>query len=693
MNLFAILAIVVVVAVIVFATVKIISASKKEKEAAKAAGNSDTSDVLIDGRGAGSASSVEKEGVYDNDHDPDENPDASSPMSKEEEEAYKKEKQEREWSDPNEHAKYVCMGGKVQCPFASPDSAEIIVTSTTIQLQDKPWATIKDKDGKVNFNFVGVCKHPSQQKPGSPPPPCKTVISLGEWKDYSETKVDNINALVVQSTIACMISGQDLKIIDSGQKATLDKTEPAQEEPKQKIVSIELLRGETVQTGIVNQYVNIKRDAKYVDGTDITHIDSLGQKLRLKVKFDIAGTFNFKVKLTPDTTNAVYSADEKTRNPNFKYSSDEIEFITDSNGEKVIDADKVFTSPAGGDIFTISAKDDEGNEVTAAGEVKTERMLYYVEAKMNGLVTCANNLDVFKNEYIKHGITFHNLPSVLMPHMENIGANDGNTFKNNVQTAYSASQGPGKNPYCVVIAYSDHLAVKDVNKEIPLSNVQGGISTPINIIIKERDVSSDIDRQYALWNNLVTGEDWFVECFFLKNGGNAVTDKVTIQKNKCIPMQTSGYPTGYFGSVNIDVSGLPSEIGTVTLKVNRVNRMRAGLSFGGTNIVAICTKAWWQAKTTQNQNEVIVHEVGHQFKMVPDGSGKLPDKTTNFYDSSKGHVGNHCHTGIPTGQAQYNSQTDGALSQCVMYGATNGHSDFCSDCAKAVKKMDLSNGV
>lgn len=118
------------------------------------------------------------------------------------------------------------MGGKIECSFCSPTFADIIVTSTTVKLQDKPWVTVDDKDGKKNFNFTGVCKHPSQQKPGSPPPPCKTVISLGAWKNFSKTLIDGKNAIVVESTIPCMISGLDLKITDSGQKATLTKIEP-----------------------------------------------------------------------------------------------------------------------------------------------------------------------------------------------------------------------------------------------------------------------------------------------------------------------------------------------------------------------------------------------------------------------------------------------------------------------------------
>lgn len=206
MSLFAIIAVVAIVVVI--ATVLIVSAVKKgDKDAKTNTSKSSNQDQKAD-------DDFVEEG--------DEDSHSFSQMSKREQEAYKKEKQEREWNDPDEFAKYVCQGGKVQCPFASPDTAEIIVTSTTIQLQDKPWATVKDKDGKMNFNFTGICKHPSH---GSNKPPCKAVISLGEWKDYSETLIDNKNALVVQATIPCMISGQDLKIVDSGQKTKLENLE------------------------------------------------------------------------------------------------------------------------------------------------------------------------------------------------------------------------------------------------------------------------------------------------------------------------------------------------------------------------------------------------------------------------------------------------------------------------------------
>jgi hypothetical protein len=151
-------------------------------------------------------------------------------MAQEEKDKKEQEQQEQEekWADVNEDYKYVIHGGKVQCKYASPPMADIniIETPATVMLQDKPWATINDNNGKVNFNFTGVCNHPSQKKPFSPPPPCKAIINLGKWKNYSDTIAGDSNALLKKSTIPCTISNEDIKIIDSGQHATLTDVKP-----------------------------------------------------------------------------------------------------------------------------------------------------------------------------------------------------------------------------------------------------------------------------------------------------------------------------------------------------------------------------------------------------------------------------------------------------------------------------------
>ena len=133
------------------------------------------------------------------------------------------EEKKRKWRDPNEDVKYVCQGGKVQCKYCSNPITPLTVTAESIMLQDKPWATVGDNDGKVNFGFTGICTHP---KWGNQKPPCKAVISLGEWKNFSETIIGNHQALLVKSTIPCMVSGEDLKIVHSGQTATLEQINP-----------------------------------------------------------------------------------------------------------------------------------------------------------------------------------------------------------------------------------------------------------------------------------------------------------------------------------------------------------------------------------------------------------------------------------------------------------------------------------
>lgn len=125
-----------------------------------------------------------------------------------------------EWMNPADFNKFVCDGAKVQCMFcAAPGTLK--ATSTRIMLQDKPFATEGDKDGKINFNFQGPCMHPSQQKPNVPPPPCKSIISLGEWMNVSKTYIGNDHALIGGSMIVCTVSGAPIRIVHSGQMASL----------------------------------------------------------------------------------------------------------------------------------------------------------------------------------------------------------------------------------------------------------------------------------------------------------------------------------------------------------------------------------------------------------------------------------------------------------------------------------------
>lgn len=114
---------------------------------------------------------------------------------------------------------------------------------------------------------------------------------------------------------------------------------------------------------------------------------------------------------------------------------------------------------------------------------------------------------------------------------------------------------------------------------------------------------------------------------------------------------------------------------------------------GKSNIVAIGTRANWKGNSTELQNTIAIHEVGHQLGMACDGAGIKPDKIPTHYNSSQGHVGSHCHYGIPAGQARYDAEADHQKSRCVMYGAAGAQRGFCKHCAEALRKADLKSGV
>jgi hypothetical protein len=126
--------------------------------------------------------------------------------------------------------------------------------------------------------------------------------------------------------------------------------------------------------------------------------------------------------------------------------------------------------------------------------------------------------------------------------------------------------------------------------------------------------------------------------------------------------------------------------------VNVVDMMRAGVAYGGVNLICVCTKVWWKAVDEYAQNQAIIHEIGHKIGMVPDGLGKGPDKPATWYDNTKGHVGDHCFHGLSPNLVRYDGDIDDSKIRCVMYGAATKRSEFCSNCAPLVCKLDLNNG-
>lgn len=442
--------------------------------------------------------------------------------------------------------------------------------------------------------------------------------------------------------------------------------------------------GDNEAAGEPVQWVNLPHDAKWVDvPNNVTSLDRLGQKVRYKVTFSKPGSHQFKVSVVAGDDNAIYSSAEQGRNGNFKHLDQAKTYTTEADGTKIVVQD-FFTAAGGGDIFHLVAEDTNNSPAVETSLLHTRRIAYVVVVKMKDMDSIAD-LATFKSEYLKQGIEIVELPTVEMDRLANISPSEEDTFKQKCKAAFDGSQGKAKAPYAVAIGFTEHLAVKNPNQDLELTDVEAGPDkSAVEIPVQARGLrDGDGLKPRKLWKDLVPDQGWFVSCQFIPDGGGAAR---TIAEADCTA-QPEG--SSSCGKVRVNVANLPTGKGTIKVRVHVVDRMRGGLSFPGGNLICICTKAWWRVTSAGMQNSVAIHEMGHKVGMVSNGAAKLPDKVVTFYEA-KGHIGPHCYYDLgdlPT----YAGATG---NQCVMFGAVGADSPtaFCPKCIPAVRKMDLSAG-
>lgn len=453
--------------------------------------------------------------------------------------------------------------------------------------------------------------------------------------------------------------------------------------PIPKIVRIEWLHGQDdeVLSGEGLHFVNLPVASKWVGASLAANKRRLGQKPGYKVWFDQPGSHSFKVKLLPAGGNASYTTTEKGRNGKFKADKAWHSHTTDADGTAVVKTGPQLTV-AGGDKYSLEAHDDQA-VIVKSSTIKTIRGVHVVQIKMQGLTAIAGSIADCIGEYARHHLKLVKLASVTMPHLHNVGT-DTATLEANVATAWNGSQGKAKAPYALGVVFTDHLAVKNPNKTLNYPGQQVGPGKgPIALRIMGAGLTDPTVEERPLWRDIVPGEGWFISAWYTPNGGGA---PIELHEPDVVPSQA----TGYSARVNVKVSHLPAGTGKITLTVNWVDRMRGGLSFGGSPTVLICTRAWWTDITAAEQNQTLVHELGHQFGMVPEGNGAELDAHADQYTDS-GHVGSHCHHGVAA-KANYGDSASNAASTCVIFGATNGKLKYCSLCAPQVRKVDLTPG-
>lgn len=447
------------------------------------------------------------------------------------------------------------------------------------------------------------------------------------------------------------------------------------------------------------QLVNLERDPKWVGKHGAANLDRLGRKPCVRVRFDAQGACPYKLRLIKRPNSPVYTQDEQGRNANFKADTTEQYLTSDADGTAVV---AVTLDVSGGAKWSVEVEDEQGN-VARTPELETLRHAYYFEIKMKG-ASPATDLGPFRDEFERHGIKLAGMGSVEMealPNVDDENASDCSLLKSKARKAYSRRQASAKDrdPYLISVAYMQHLAVKSHDVPLKRRNMKVGPGAQkVRILSRVRDRFTGVEEEKALWVGLVSGESWYVSSKFRQNGS---LRSQAIPEAACIPVATNSNRPDFYNAVDIDVSGLRPGVGTITIKANLVDCMCGGLEFPDSNLICVCTRAWWNMESSRDQVQILIHELGHKFGMVPNGSdsalhryydARLPDKPESYYDNVKGHVGPHCYFGLPDNQARYDNDTDRAASKCVMYGATNGKIRFCGNCGPALRKVDLARG-
>jgi hypothetical protein len=153
------------------------------------------------------------------------------------------------------------------------------------------------------------------------------------------------------------------------------------------------------------------------------------------------------------------------------------------------------------------------------------------------------------------------------------------------------------------------------------------------------------------------------------------------------------------------------------MKLVCVDGFSGGFAYNGINLLAICTKSWWDDNTA-GAVQIVIHEVGHKVGMVAHGDkpaygstpeeisdsaarkNTLPNSPPKLYGDVRGtndqeHMGPHCAKGATFDATKPVGEGWSGSPGCTMFGAdaigaNSAPEGFCSDCSKVVRKLDLT---
>lgn len=466
------------------------------------------------------------------------------------------------------------------------------------------------------------------------------------------------------------------------------------------------------------QWVNLEKDAEYAKDPDVGSIDRCG-RLSVTTIFDKNNVpIVFTVKVSPSGSDNVYYTPAELgpgRNRNFKMLKGYSELAPST--EVLLD-NHIYLPAAGGNKYTVEAKDVNGVIATSM-EIEVRRKLYYQVISMadaNGAVP-TYSLAPMEAHAKQHFIHLDKKGmDQKIPYRKTITLNsDGNSdqFGSDVEVAFNIAATLKKVGFAAV--FSDYIAIMDSAAISQLLTI-GAPSSYFKISATEILLTGS----YFLWHGLDDADDnakkWFIDGTLhyadMTKTPPAVQSYTIPRANVDIAGAKRFTYGGYYQIKIVRDSAMDALLNQaqgilkIEVNVNIASGWINGFSWSpnGVDLIACAKRTQWEDMPANTIEYTWNHEVGHRFGMVAfgdktaiSGHNKLPDGPSTLYGENRGvndktHAGPHCEKG-----ATFNSATEvwsGAPS-CVMFGANgigaaHAPKEYCPECAKIVRKLDLS---
>lgn len=425
----------------------------------------------------------------------------------------------------------------------------------------------------------------------------------------------------------------------------------------------------------LEQWVNLTRHTKWF-GDGLTEVERTTESVKVTIQFDERSRATGLLSVTPGSDNVTYTATEIPRRnatftlPNFT----DRQFQTDETGKYEVD---INVGPAGGNEFTISVKDADGNELKS-DLIKTRRKLYLQIIKMSGVSEpAASDVTAMKDEYwneskriflkIVEYASGQTIPSSI--NLDHNTSSAVQTLRSQARAVYDNSKAP--NAFVAVMVKKigpSELESGSVAKDIRSAQSS---SSPVTFNTTKTFMSV-VDP--ARNNNLVL--------IWIPSEGVPqiiLSGKITFEGNNTIKIDPTGLTPG-------------TGPGRFIYSIMVCSGALAGLSYPTINFTVTGTR--WAESNDPFSADIIrralIHEMGHKIGMVP---GTQSDRVLDVQSSQfsgRGFAGNHCSTGLTTplpAPPALLSDAPGSAS-CMMWGQTVAD-HYCSACLGSLRKLDL----